>query len=368
MSDPQRAHKSSQTRLQRIVFLCCVLTLIVVGLGAYTRLSDAGLGCPDWPGCYGFLSVPAHPGDIQQAANEFGETAVTQFNAPKAWKEMIHRYFAGTLSLLLVVILAISIVRTVRAANHFTVQSQPLILPALLVLLVLFQAFLGMLTVTMQLQPLIVMGHLLGGFALLSLTSLLYLRLKFQGHSIIDDSAKNYFHFSLIAMMVLVMQIALGGWLAANYAAAVCPGLPLCNLEWTDPSGLQHFSVMAAFQLPLDAGNYEYGVLSAESRLSIHLLHRFWAIFTAGFLLYLSLRLYWLSQSKRIKNSALSVAIVVILQISLGAVLVYTKIPLSIALAHNLMAALLLLTLIRLIFFIYQARSGSELSAKPKQE
>jgi len=349
-------------RYHTLVLLSCLLSVLVVGLGAYTRLSDAGLGCPDWPGCYGFLTVPAELDAGTTAKHSQPGTMDLVFESAKAWKEMIHRYFAGTLGLMLLVILLFPLYNNLKVLSHKSSINKnnlspgilmPLKLPALLVVLVLFQAFLGMLTVTMQLQPLIVMGHLLGGFAILSLSTLLYLRLTSKPLVTKKDSVvRRYFSWCLIALFVLLIQIALGGWLAANYAAPYCAGLPLCSGGWSAGNWQQNFSILEIFQLPATSGNYEFGVLSAQARMSIHLVHRFWAIITAVTILLVAVRIYWLSQSNKVKNSALLVILMVICQVSLGVFLVYWTFPISIALAHNLTAAMLLLSLIRLTYYV----------------
>ncbi|WP_091989613.1 COX15/CtaA family protein [Pseudoalteromonas denitrificans] len=338
-------------KYQTLVLLSCLFAVVVVGLGAYTRLSDAGLGCPDWPGCYGFLTVPKHIDDISTVEQNFPGAVI---ESQKAWKEMIHRYFAGSLGLMLLSIMIYSIYRFKTQAikrpklNDIT----PVKLPVFLVVLVIFQAVLGMLTVTMALQPLIVMGHLLGGFAILSLSYLLYLRIKHQPITSEDTNVIGYFSWCLVALIVLSIQIALGGWLAANYAAPHCSGLPLCSGDWQ-----QTFSFLDVFQLPAASSNYEYGVLSSEARQSIHLVHRFWAMITATVILVVALRIFWQSRCKVIKNSALLVVGAVICQILLGGILVYWQFPISIALAHNLMAAMLLLSLVRLSFYIHKVKA-----------
>jgi len=347
-------------KYKNLVLLSCLLTFFVVGLGAYTRLSDAGLGCPDWPGCYGFLTVPKHLDADSIAEHSQPGTADLVFESAKAWTEMIHRYFAGTLGLMLLAILLLSLfINRKVLAQKFTKTVNrsadiviPLKLPALLVLLVLFQAILGMLTVTMQLQPLIVMGHLLGGFAILSLSALLYLRLSSNSPLTAEPVVRNYFSWCVTALLVLLIQIALGGWLAANYAAPFCAGLPLCSGGWNEGDWQQNFSILEIFQLPVASSNYEYGVLSPQARMSIHLFHRFWAVVTAIVILVVAIRIYWLSQADKLKNSALLVMVMVICQVSLGVFLVYWTFPISIALAHNLMAAMLLLSLIRLSYYV----------------
>ncbi|WP_404342049.1 heme A synthase [Pseudoalteromonas mariniglutinosa] len=318
-----------------LVLTTCFLSIFVVGLGAYTRLSDSGLGCPDWPGCYGFLTVPKNDAALLHVEKNYPDM---MFEASKAWTEMIHRYFAGALGLL---ILALFILSWLKRQYPTT----PVKLPLLLLLLVIFQAALGMWTVTMNLQPLVVMGHLLGGFSVLSLVYLLYLRLNAQPIAGGDQGARKQFRFALFGLVVLVLQIALGGWLAANYAAPHCNGLPLCSYG-------QPFSLSSVFQLPLEHSNYEYGVLSQQARMSIHLLHRIWALVTCIVLAVVMWRIYAQAYSQKIKHSVIIVVIALLCQISLGLAVVHWHFPLGVALAHNLMAALLLLTMVRLCFYL----------------
>ncbi len=327
-------------KYKTLVLLNCLLAVLVVGLGAYTRLSDAGLGCPDWPGCYGFLTVPKHAADISTAQQSYPGMIV---ESAKAWKEMIHRYFAGTLGLLIFALFIFSLIRAKQISTHWK-------LPLFLVLLVAFQAILGMLTVTMQLQPLIVMGHLLGGFSILSLLCLMFIRTKNMTENKLNIAQvlpKYYLTWCFAALSVLIIQIALGGWLAANYAAPHCTGLPLCDGNWQ-----QNFSLLEVFQLPAGNTNYEYGVLSSEARMSIHLVHRIWAVITAIVLLTVAIKIWLSSQVNKVKNSALVVIIAVTCQVLLGVILVHWHFPISIALAHNMMAAFLLVSLIRLTYHI----------------
>ncbi|KZY58223.1 cytochrome B [Pseudoalteromonas shioyasakiensis] len=318
-----------------LVLITVFFSILVVGLGAYTRLSDAGLGCPDWPGCYGFLTVPKHETALLHVEQNYPDM---MFEAAKAWKEMIHRYFAGALGLL---ILALFVFAWLKRQYPNT----PVKLPLALLLLVVFQAVLGMWTVTMNLQPLVVMGHLLGGFSILSLLFLLYLRLKTEPVASSDSGAKPYYQLALVGLVVLILQIALGGWLAANYAAPHCNGLPLCSYG-------QPFSLKSVFQLPLEHSTYEYGVLSQQARMSIHLLHRIWALVTCVVLALIMWRIYSRCYSRKIKHCTVTVLIALLCQICLGLAVVHWHFPLSVALAHNLMAALLLLSMVRLCFHL----------------
>ncbi|MDI4652667.1 MULTISPECIES: heme A synthase [Pseudoalteromonas] len=318
-----------------LVLITVFFSILVVGLGAYTRLSDAGLGCPDWPGCYGFLTVPKHETALLHVEQNYPDM---MFEAAKAWKEMIHRYFAGALGLLILALFVFAFLKR-------QYPNTPVKLPLALLLLVIFQAVLGMWTVTMNLQPLVVMGHLLGGFSILSLLFLLYLRLKTDPVASSDSGAKPYYQLALVGLVVLILQIALGGWLAANYAAPHCNGLPLCSYG-------QPFSLKSVFQLPLEHSTYEYGVLSQQARMSIHLLHRIWALVTCVVLALIMWRIYSRCYSRKIKHCTVTVLIALLCQICLGLAVVHWHFPLSVALAHNLMAALLLLSMVRLCFHL----------------
>ena len=190
------------------------LATIVVVLGAYTRLVDAGLGCPDWPGCYGHLGVPSNASDIARAEAAYPDAPV---EGGKAWVEMIHRYAATTLGALILLILALSLK-----------GRQPWRLPAGLAVLVIAQGAFGAWTVTLKLWPQVVTAHLLGGFATLALLSLLALTLRPPRLSV--DAA--WGRTATLALAVVVLQVALGGWLTSNYAALACPDFPACHGDW----------------------------------------------------------------------------------------------------------------------------------------
>lgn len=343
---------------KKLVQLTCLLAVVVIVLGAYTRLSHAGLGCPDWPGCYGFLAVP-HP---DQVAPELGV-----IETGKAWKEMIHRYFAGSLGLLILIIFIFSIwLKPYRSTTT---------LSTLLLLLVLFQATLGMLTVTMSLQPLIVVGHLLGGFLVLNLIWLLLLNISVDqkhDHPVTNQATfnkpnkstsdkKSTFNIAFVASLILIFlvlsQIALGGWLSANYAASFCNELPFCD-GFSSEYSWQQFSFLSIWQLPTSS-NYEFGVLSAQARLSIHLLHRFWAIITSLIVLIFIMRIYLTNARVHIKNCVLWVAFLICSQVFLGVMMVFWNFPILMALAHNLCAAFLLMSLIRLSYGLSKTNNSN---------
>lgn len=317
--------------------LTLVFTLCVILMGAYTRLSDAGLGCPDWPGCYGMLKVPTQSHELSQVQQAFPEHTV---DTQKAWLEMIHRYIAGALGLLVLYILYIS----------FKIQDAPKKLPSVIALLILFQAALGMWTVTMQLMPIVVMSHLIGGFSLLSLLWILYLRttpLRIVGG---DPQVRKLAPFALLCFVVLVLQIMLGGWTSSNYAALACTALPICEGDW-----LNNLQPLQAFNLFYQTeGSYEFGVLDYASRMTIHVTHRMGAIITATLLLWLAYRLLIQARSAMIKRSAWVLITLLIIQVGLGIANVVLHLPLGIAVAHNAGAALLLLTMIFINYTLWR--------------
>lgn len=321
--------------MRRLVLTAIVLALLVVSLGAFTRLTHAGLGCPDWPGCYGLIDVPQTSQEIAKAEQAFPERPVEQ---QKAWNEMIHRYFAGSLGLL---ILAIAIIAIKNRR-----QGTPVMLPMALLALVTFQAALGMWTVTMKLMPVVVMGHLLGGFTTLCLLHLLYLRLKPYRVPGGDTHIKRYAKFGVIGIVILTAQIALGGWTSSNYAALTCTELPICQSGW-----LEQLTFTDSFDLiPPERESYEFGHLDHASRVTIHVMHRIGAIVTALYLGWLAFVLFSRAQSQFFKNAALGLAIILLVQVSLGVSNVWFSLPLSVAVSHNVVAACLMMILITLTY------------------
>lgn len=319
-----------------IALFATLLALIVIVMGAYTRLSHAGLGCPDWPGCYGhILGIPESSSEIDQANQAFPERAV---ESGKAWKEMIHRYLAEGLGLLIVVLAIIAIVN--RKKMH-----QPLWLPVCLVALVIFQGLLGMWTVTLLLKPVIVMLHLLGGLTILSLLWWLVLRSSVQPASV---TSKKYTAMLIVGLALLVGQIGLGGWTSANYAALACPDFPTCQGEWWPETDFKEGFV---FWRGLGQ-NYEFGVLENPARTAIHLSHRMFAIVVGVFWIILLLRILMRRGASSNMRQLAGISLVFLLaQIALGISNVVMKLPISVAVMHNGGAALLLLSVVTLIYY-----------------
>ena len=310
----------------RLVLAASLLALLVVLLGAYTRLSHAGLGCPDWPGCYGFPGVPMSESQQALAGARFPDAPL---DVARGWIEMVHRYFAGLLGLL---VLAVA----VQALRRRALPGQPLRLPLLLLALVILQAAFGMWTVTLRLWPQVVTAHLLGGFATLSLLVLLGLRLS--GRVARCAAPPGLRGLAAAGLALLVVQIALGGWVSSNYAALACVDLPTCHGVWWPPSDFAN-----GFHLTQQIGpNYLGGQLDNAARTAIHLGHRLGALAVAALLLALAVRL-WRAGLPRLAGLLLAM---LLLQLGLGVANVLLHLPLGVALAHHLGAALLLQVLV----------------------
>jgi cytochrome c oxidase assembly protein subunit 15 len=309
----------------RLARIGTVVALAVVMLGAYVRLTDAGLGCPDWPGCYGRLVVP-HPATT---AEELGSEFTRPLEAGKAWREMIHRYLASSLGLICVALAAIAW-RNRRQPN------QPWRAPLALVALVIFQGLLGMWTVTLLLKPIVVVAHLLGGFATLAL---LYSLGRWRTARFPQPTAALR-TLGLAAAAALVLQISLGGWTSANYAALACPDFPTCQTQWWP--AIADFD--EAFVLWRGIGiDYEGGVLDHPARVAVHFTHRLGAVLAALLIALLGAALLRAAET-RVDGAAVLAAL--LLQLSLGVSIVWFGVPLPVAVLHNGVAALLLLTVI----------------------
>ncbi len=314
--------------LKRLVSFAIALTMVVIVLGAYTRLTDAGLGCPDWPGCYGFMQLPQeHHADI--AASRYPERPLEPH---KARNEMVHRYFAGTLGLVIAAIFVLSSLAERRVR----------LLPATLLALVVFQAALGMWTVTLNLFPLVVMGHLLGGFSLLTLLWLYRRQLAPPAETPAPAVPSRLRLLGTCASLVLVLQIALGGWTSANYAAMACVELPLCHAGWTEQLKFDE-----AFDLHLGHDNYEFGVMSKEARQTIHISHRLGAVLTLLLVGAFAIRLWRFgarhqAEGAVYRRQALLLLFLLSLQFVLGVLNIWWLLPLPNAVAHNFVAANLL--------------------------
>jgi cytochrome c oxidase assembly protein subunit 15 len=318
--------------MHRLAMIAALIAFCVIVLGAWVRLSHAGLGCPDWPGCYGQLTWPDAVVEIETANQAFPERP---FESNKAWREMVHRYLAGTLMLL---VFAMGWLAW-RGPEHYRKFKA---LTSVLVLLIIFQALLGMWTVTLKLKPIIVMAHLLGGLTSFSLI----LWLMFSSRNKLTDKPSmgvRRMRGSIItATLILGLQIALGGWTSANYAALACPDIPTCNGQWWPEANFKE-----GFILWREVGvNYEGGLLDQQSRTAIHLAHRIGAIVTLLVLITLAFRLL---KIPRLRSGGQVLMSLILIQFTLGILNVVLYLPLPNAVAHNAGAALLLMTLLSLL-------------------
>jgi cytochrome c oxidase assembly protein subunit 15 len=316
------------TWIRRLALLGAILCFGVVVLGGYTRLSNSGLGCPDWPGCFGHV---APTGSAEQYASDA--------DVRKAWTEMIHRYAATTLGLVILAIAVLCVLARrqpgVRMGYAFALLG-----------LVLFQGLLGALTVTWLLKPLIVTGHLIGGLTTFALLLWLWLTLHARsrpvdgrsvlaGNTVADGGARARLWAGL-ALGALAIQVWLGGWTSSNYAAVACPDVPRCQDQWVPDANFRD-----AFVLWRGLGiNYAGGVLDNPARVAIHYTHRVGAMVTTVLMLlaaFFSLR--GLGPGPRWAAVALVLALA--FQLSIAVFMVLRAFPLPLAAAHNAGAALL---------------------------
>lgn len=319
------------------------VAVIVVGLGAFTRLADAGLGCPDWPGCYGHFTWPDEAHEIS-AANEAFPHAPVELD--KTWPEMVHRYFASSLGLLCIFLLVVAL--------RSKLPDQPKKLPVFLLGFIILQGMFGMWTVTLKLWPQVVTAHLLGGFTTLSLLWLMTLRLNNQHWSLLSlqkpplDRLKPV---AIIAFIAVVAQIAIGGWLTSNYAAVACPDLPFCQGQVLPPMDFaQGFDVFQHV-----GPNYLGGQLDNDARVAIHMTHRFGAFVVLLLVSYLVYRLFR-CDIEAARPIARVMGAVLVLQLLLGLANVFFNLPIAVATAHNLVGAMLLLTQVTTLYYLYSAK------------
>ena len=366
----------------RLAWLAVALALGVIVFGAFVRLSNAGLSCPDWPTCYGRATWPQAVGEVADHA----ASAIRPFETHKAWREQVHRMLAGTLGVLVLalallaarrrrfgiaqILLASALVAVAIplymhgqhvASSALAIVAEGLLLfaalrwsnadlsraSALTLAVIIFQALLGMWTVTWLLKPVVVMGHLLGG--LLTFSLLTWTAWRATDRPITLAEALQLRNWVIGAIAVLALQIALGGWTSANYAALSCgagswsaDNFPKCVGQWWPPHDFRE-----GFVLWRGVGvDYEGGVLDGASRIAIQMAHRIVAVLAAGYLLVLSWRLL---RIPGMRGWGVGIVVLLLAQVSLGILNVKLALPLPVAVAHNGGAALLLFTLVSLL-------------------
>lgn len=369
----------------RIALLAALLGAGVVVLGAYVRLNDAGLGCPDWPVCYGRLTWPSDEAAIAAANEAFPQRPV---ETDKAWKEQVHRFFAASLGVL---VLGLALTASWRwparrglligasvaaAAGIFAYVGGLIPLAAILSVaaiglpllgaavwrgnwraratagllgLVIFQALLGKWTVTLLVKPIIVTGHLLGGLATVALLWWVTLRQSRWLEHPSSPGTRPERLLTALVLAVVVGQIALGGWTSTNYAALACTDFPTCHGTWWPQADFGE-----AFVLWRGLGiDYEFGVLDNPARVAIQLTHRIGALITLVLVLGLAAAIGLRSRNPAARGVAMVAGALVVLQFGLGVANVLLSLPLSVAVAHNGVAMLLLLSLVTLTHALY---------------
>jgi cytochrome c oxidase assembly protein subunit 15 len=298
----------------KLALFTFILAFVVILLGAYTRLTDAGLSCPDWPHCYGYLTAPHTSEQLQGAAQQYPLAPV---DIKKAWTEMTHRYFAGTEGILILV-LSFSILFARKAKD---LKSKCIAFA--LIGLLFVQVMLGMLTVTEKLKPVIVLSHLLTGLSILSVLWWAYLDLHLRADApFLSKNNRRFMPWLVLALIIVATQITLGGWVSTHYAGLACVDFPYCNGQL----------------LP----SMQWDNLNSDL-ISIHMLHRFGALFTA---LYLGILSLFLCSNKSLRIAGIVILALVSLQVSLGILNIVWLRPVWLALLHQAVAILLLLTVI----------------------
>ena len=317
---------------RRLALAGALFAAAVVVLGAWVRLTDAGLGCPDWPGCYGHIYPHAGHVDPQ-----------TGFQFGKALHEMIHRYFATTLGIIITVLL-------VWAIRFRKDRDQPMGAVALLFVIVCLQGALGALTVTLLLKPLIVTAHLLGGLTTLGLLWWLSLNPERRQLPAREAGLRKY---AFVGLAALIAQIALGGWTSSNYAAVACPDFPTCQHSWWPRMDYRDAFVLWR-GLKLD---YEGGVLANPARVAIHFTHRLGALVAGSILVSLGVLVVTSAESRRLTVAGGLLVLAVLLQIWLGVATVHWGVPLAVATLHNAGAAFLVISMVWLLRALRPAAS-----------
>ncbi|MHA6833589.1 COX15/CtaA family protein [Ralstonia pseudosolanacearum] len=338
------AVKGDRNKYRKLVWITAFLTLDLIMFGSFTRLTDSGLGCPDWPGCYG-TSNPFHAsGDIHAAQAAMPSGPVTWM---KAWIEMTHRYFALALGVLIITLVVLA------WAKRRELRQSPWYATAVLGLVCLQGAF-GAWTVTLKLQPAIVVTHLLLGMSLLA--ALIWLGCKNDAPRLVDGRGASLRVPAAIGLALLVAQIALGGWVSTNYAVLACTDFPLCNGQWVPPMDFAH-----GFTFWRELGRTAGGdFISHDALVAIHWTHRVFAAVVLGYLAWLGLRARRVAGIARVATVLLTVLAV---QLATGLSNIVLGWPLPAAVAHNGGAAVLLLLMVRLHYLIGLAQARAPMPA-----
>lgn len=325
------------SRYRKLVFLTWFLTLDLIMFGAFVRLTDSGLGCPDWPGCYGKITPIGASAHIEEALQAMPYGAVS---FPKAWIEMIHRYVGSILGLMIIGI--------VYMAWRYRRQlgNTPKLAVVTLIAVCIQGAF-GAWTVTHQLMPIIVTTHLLGGMLLLALMTWLAAREK--THVPITTSAARWAGWMAGGLALLFVQIALGGWVSTNYAALACMDFPTCHGEWVPPMDFD-----GGFSLIRGLGVLPSGEMISQPALTaIHWVHRNVAFLVFA---YLGILGWKMMAEPALRGPSRLLLTLLLAQLLTGLTTIFFQWPLLIAVLHNGGAAGLVLTSVTLLVRLSRAQ------------
>ena len=326
-------------KYRKLAWVTLFLTFDLIMFGAFTRLTDSGLGCPDWPGCYGHANPVAAHSQISAAEAAMPHGPVT---VAKAWIEMIHRYLAMAVGVLIVAMMVIAWMRWFRSERRSRIAVP--VLPTLLFGFVCLQGAFGAWTVTLKLQPVIVTIHLLLGMGLLAM--LTWMAAGQSHHAPVAEAAARLRVAAAVGMVVLMMQIALGGWVSTNYAALACTDYPLCHGMLVPKMDYEHgFTLWRQLGMTADGDYLPFDALTA-----IHWTHRTFALVVVGFLGWLGYRAMRIDGMQKTGHALLGM---VVLQFLIGVATVYLNWPLAIAVLHNGGAAVLVVLTVMLNYKAY---------------
>ncbi|MFM8467458.1 MAG: COX15/CtaA family protein [Oxalobacteraceae bacterium] len=339
----------STDRFRRLAWVMVFFTFDLIIFGAFTRLTDSGLGCPDWPGCYGEANPFLAHQEIRAAETLMPTGPVTVL---KAWIEMIHRYLAMGVGVLIMVslLMAWQLWRRTGASRY-----SPRV-PILLLIWVCVQGAFGAWTVTLKLQPIIVTLHLLLGMSLLGLLTWHAMRQSVQ--PAIAPEAASLRWPGAIALVVLLMQIALGGWVSTNYAALACGGFPLCQGALLPDMDLDHGFTLWRHLGMTASGDY----LPFDALVAIHWVHRAFALVAVGVIAWVSHKSLRL---QGVRTLARALSWVLVAQLCIGVATVLLDWPLMLAVLHNAGAALLLLLLTMLNCRVVLSAESIAMASRP---
>ncbi|TWC69868.1 heme A synthase [Herbaspirillum sp. SJZ099] len=336
--------KGFDNKYRKLVWVTLFFTFDLIMFGAFTRLTDSGLGCPDWPGCYNHSNPLLAHAHINAAQEAMPTGPVTW---SKAWIEMTHRYLAMAVGVLIIALMAMAWRRWIKSQGTES-QYRPWFPTALLGFVCLQGAF-GAWTVTMKLQPVIVTIHLLLGLTLLAM--LVWLAARQSPHLPVTPAARALVWPATLGLALLTLQIALGGWVSTNYAALACTDFPLCNGKLVPDMDFEHGFTLWR-HLGMTAGG---DFLPFQALTAIHWVHRSFAFVVILYVVWLAHKAL---RDEGLRKSGRWLLIIVGLQLATGLATIYLSWPLAIAVVHNGGAALLVILLVMLNYKTRYAPAG----------